>query len=131
MAKRSKAAEDPNQDGPPLTESLLFIRMNDEFTSLLADVLDFMAEVTDSLRQPTGMPKLSCFYNRIIQLRRSFSQRKTKACSVQTGNPVPPMTTANSNLPIKFTPIHDELNIFADLPIDSCEESGSPSEKSF
>lgn len=99
--------------------------MNDEFTSLLENVLEFIAQVTESLRQTDGMPKLSCFFNRLVQLRKSFSE-----CKMIAGDALPPIRT-NATSPIDVTRIHDDLNIFADLQEDSCEESNSPSEKSF
>lgn len=105
--------------------------MNEEFTSLLANVLDFVAQVTESLHQTNGMPKLSCFYNRLVQLRKSFGEFKAIVCDGVTDS-IQPMIKTNDISPIRITPIHEDLNIFANLHHDdSCEESSSPSEKSF
>lgn len=103
-------------------------RINIEFTSLLANVLDFVAEVTESLHQIDGMPKLTCFYNRLVQLRKSFGECKAIATdtTVDAGTPIiRPITIP----PIRSTAIHDDLNIFARN--DSCNGCSSPSEKSF
>lgn len=100
--------------------------MNEEFTSLLENVLEFIAQVTDSLRQTDGMPKLSCFFNRLVQLRKSFAE-----CKMIAADAVPAMMRTNAISPINISHIHEDLNIFADLQDDAYEESNSPSEKSF
>lgn len=105
-------------------------RMNEEFMSLLANVLDFIAQATENMRQSNGMPKLSCFYNRLVQLRKSFSECKSIA-SGDAANAVQPMIKSNAIPPINVAIIHEDLDIFADLPDSGEDSSGTPSEKSF
>lgn len=102
--------------------------MNEEFTSLLANVLDFIAQATENMRQSNGMPKLSCFYNRLVQLRKSFSECKTIASGDAA---IQPMIKTNAISPMNVAIIHEDLDIFADLPDSGEDSSGTPSEKSF
>lgn len=108
---------------------LLFNRLNEEFTSLLANVLDFIAQVTESLYQTNEMPKLSCFYNRLVRLRKSFIECKTIVSSDAKANNE--SMIQNTISPINLLNIHEDLNIFTILYDDSCDESNSTSEKSF